>query len=1156
MSSFLGEIVAGLRCALEPLETAFVNEIRLKQFFADFGWDLNVSPASMATIRAGFGLEAMFNAAKAVADQLESENVNVAALVGPLKDAIVAIIDAIKALSAAPPGGLPFPLDQPAFWNEVPAQLADYLLIRMVQNQAAPVFGILRLVGLAEITSEAPGGVGRIGYRKLAIRWDRMPRVIGDPVALFKELYNWGGAQPFEHQLLVDVLLDFFRSIRFPARLTGPSPGLLERYYDPANPALADVRQLSIPLFSTASADWSTYAEVGLAIVPIPPKGNLNQAPVGFALAPMASGAVGAGAGGGPYSLFLKGGFHEDAAFGAEIRPEGVELFAAPGKTTIDAEVGFSIRPPQPMILIGDPNGFRIELGGLFGSVAVRGQLASPEVIVSIGTGRDPNPPALALVIQTSESDGFLGKLLGANPLKFEFAGIIVWSSASGFHIEGSGGFEISIPLHLNLTVIEIDTLTLALRAGDPGIGLDAGVRAKAMLGPLQAVVEDFGLASRFKFWGPDGKLGKFDFGIGFKPPKGVGLSLDVGVVKGGGYLFIDPDRGEYAGALELALFEIVTIKAIGIITTKMPDGSKGFSLLIIMSVEFGTGIQLSFGFTLLAVGGLLGLNRTMNLQALAEGIRSGAIESVMFPHDIIANAPKIISDLRAFFPPREGNFLIGPMAKIGWGTPTLISLSLGIIIEIPGNIAIVGILQVALPTADAALIKLQVNFLGAIEFDKKRVWFFAALYDSRVLFLTIEGEMGLLLAFGEDANFVISVGGFHPRFSPPPLPFPSPRRIAISILNSPVARVRVEGYFAVTTNTVQFGARVEAFFGLDEINVQGQLAFDALFQFSPFYFIIEISASFSVNVFGAGLFSVGLRGSLEGPAPWHIEGHGEISILFFDIGVDFSETWGENKKEELPPIAVLPLLTDELNKPDNWRALLPQGATLLVSLRKMQEAEALLILHPVGVLRIAQRAVPLDLKLDKIGSRKPADVNRLSLAVTGGGLEKKADAFDRFAPAQFQNFSDADKLSRPAFAPEHAGIDVSASGHDLRSSKMARRVVRYEEIIIDSNFKRFQRRFRGFIGVLFNFFLSGCAVAKSDLSQATRKKLIPFDDKITVTEDAYTVAFQSNNKAFATDSQSFHSEASALDYMNRQVTADPALADQIHVIPSVERAA
>jgi len=98
-----------------------------------------------------------------------------------------------------------------------------------------------------------------------------------------------------------------------------------------------------------------------------------------------------------------------------------------------------------------------------------------------------------------------------------------------------------------------------------------------------------------------------------------------------------------------------------------MPDGSKGFSLLIIITAEFGAGIQLGFGFTLLAVGGLLGLNRTMKLQPLMDGIRTGAVESIMFPHDVIANAPKIISDLRIIFPPLEGKFLIGPMAKLGF---------------------------------------------------------------------------------------------------------------------------------------------------------------------------------------------------------------------------------------------------------------------------------------------------------------------------------------------------------------------------------------------------------------------------------------------------------------------------------------------------------
>ncbi|WP_089107025.1 DUF6603 domain-containing protein [Streptomyces hyaluromycini] len=96
--------------------------------------------------------------------------------------------------------------------------------------------------------------------------------------------------------------------------------------------------------------------------------------------------------------------------------------------------------------------------------------------------------------------------------------------------------------------------------------------------------------------------------------------------------------------------------------------------------------------FLELRVGGLVGLNRGMNLAALVEGVRAGAIESVTFPKDVIANAPRIPSDLARFFPPEQGTFLIGPMAKIGWGTPTQICIPLGVIIEIPGNIAVLGV--------------------------------------------------------------------------------------------------------------------------------------------------------------------------------------------------------------------------------------------------------------------------------------------------------------------------------------------------------------------------------------------------------------------------------------------------------------------------------
>ena len=1065
----------------------------------------------------------------ALADAIEADNV--AQIVNKAIQLATNVLDIVKnvetlgtAIKALPGTGIPA-LELQQFADQLPTRLTDYLVVRNLESIGGVAEG-LDFIGFIERVEVPAVDPQHPAFTRRALHLNELTNFLSDPAAQLKAKYQWGDPA-FTGAPLLQKIFGLLSRAGVPAILdtSGPTP-VLDVVFLEVAPKLDEtpkglILRIAHPLHIDAAVpfkqdDWefkiilNTTLDIGVEVIVRPDDGvslkPINNTPV-------------------------------------------------QGDLALEWTAGTPNGPPY--LVLGEPGGSRVEarqfiarsaVGFAWNASANRGE-GTFKISGLVKGGK--------IVVSLANADGFLGTILGGFGLESDFDVGLGYSTRDGVFFSGSATLDIQLPLHVQLGPVEISALTLTI--GISGNTFPIGLRTniKAALGPLQAVVEEIGIGADISVpANRQGNVGPLDFTLRFLPPKGVGLSLDVGVVKGGGYLFIDPDRGEYAGALELSLFEVVTIKAIGIISTKMPDGSPGFSLLIIMSVEFGTGIQLGFGFTLLAVGGLVGLNRTMKLQALADGIRSGAIESVMFPKDIIANAPKIISDLRAFFPPQEGTFLIGPMAKLGWGTPTLVSLSLGIIIEIPGNIAIVGILQIALPTVDAALIKLQVNFIGAIEFDKKRIWFFAALFDSRVVFLTIEGEMGLLVAFGDDANFVVSVGGFHPQFSPPPLPFPSPRRIEVSLLSTPVSRLTIQGYFAVTSNTVQFGARVDVFFGLDILNVKGHLAFDALFQFSPFFFIIEISASLSVNVFGAGLFSVGIRGSLKGPAPWNVKGHGSISLLFWDIDVDFEETWGEDRQEELPPIQILPLLTGELNKPDTWRAFLPAGTTLPVSIRKMPDTEAALMLHPVGVLRVSQRAVPLQITLDKVGSRKPQDVNKLSMAVTSGGLARKDDAFDQFAPAQFQNFSDSDKLSKPAFSREKSGLDLSASGADLRSSHMVRRVVLYEEIIIDSNYKRFQRRFRGFFGTLFEFFLRGAAVARCERSAATKKKLVPFDDKIEMVGDTYAVAMQSNNKAVSAESSTFYSEASAREYMNARVVADPALADHIHVIPRTEMAA
>ena len=73
-----------------------------------------------------------------------------------------------------------------------------------------------------------------------------------------------------------------------------------------------------------------------------------------------------------------------------------------------------------------------------------------------------------------------------------------------------------------------------------------------------------------------------------------------------------------------------------------------------------------------------------------------------------------------------------------------------------------------------------------------------------------------------------------------------------------------------------------------------------------------------------------------------------------------------------------MPVFLGEVSKQENWRALPPPSTNLLVTLRKLDPA--LLVLHPFGALTVSQRALPLNLTLDKLGTQKPDDVNRVDI--------------------------------------------------------------------------------------------------------------------------------------------------------------------------------
>ncbi|HET8922522.1 MAG TPA: DUF6603 domain-containing protein [Candidatus Acidoferrum sp.] len=1139
--SVLGQEIAQ---AFRPLEQFLSSPDSFQAFMTQLGWKMNGIPAPI----------------QALVSPVAQVSTNLDAIIGgdesdsrfaALIQGVVNLVQAIEGLSSA---AFDPSLAADNFAAVFPDQLIQHLLSQYFRGAHPTVGNFLSTIGVVRGGYTSASG-NRPAFMQAQLVWSDIPLLLTNPLQVFQNAYRWGTPQ-FDTRALLQNLRDLFYSVGAPSplvQLQEASAQVLEKNAPlPGSPIRWKVQ---MSLFDGQSAGAKVAA--GVSLLPLPAVGGSLP---GLAMMPYVEGAVGKKLELMPNIFFtVESDFDFQGGVGLTARPgepfQVILGFNNPGSsTTAQGKVVFGIeqssRDGSPVTLLGAHDGTRLQVQRLSGRGGF--QIESPNPLdffieLDLQGGQ--------LVVSLGDADGFLTSLLPKDGLKLNFDFGIGWSKSKGVYFKGTAGLETSVPLHIDLGPVSLDTLYLKFAPGADSLVLEPSLSVKGSLGPLSASVDHIGFDAKLAFH--HGNLGPVDFSLGFKPPNGIGLSLDADVIQGGGFLYLDADHGEYAGALQLVFADFLGLQAIGLITTKMPDGSSGFSLLIIVSADFGAGIQLGFGFTLLAVGGLLGLNRTMLFQPLMDGVRTDSIESIMFPKDVIANATRIISDLRAIFPPQEGTFLIGPMAKLGWGEPTLISLSLGIIIEIPpGDIAILGILKLALPAEDIAVLLLQVNFAGALEFDKKRFYFFASLFDSHILFITLEGEIGVLMAFGDDANFVVSVGGFHPQYNPPPLPFPSPRRIEVDIINESFARIRFDGYFAVTSNSVQFGAHADMFFGFSAFNVQGYAGLDALFQFSPFHFSVSISVSFSLSVFGFGVYGIGISLTLEGTTPWHACGTASLSFFFFsvDVGIDF--TWGDSRNTMLPPVAVMPILSGEFGKRSNWKAVLPSGSNLLVVLRQLDAAESAMVLHPVGTLQVSQRAAPLDLTLDKDGNQQPSDANYFSLEVSGGGLAKTRTLQEQFAAAQFKNMDDAAKLSQPAFVPMDSGIELSAAGNVYGSGTAITRNVRYDLTIIDTNLRRVFRRFYVFTGSLFAHFLTGSSVTRSELSAHRKGQAQPYSQQVAMNSETFAVALQSNNKLYSSDAGGFKSQVAAQDYLSRTIARDPALTGTLHVLPQFEVAA
>ncbi len=710
----------------------------------------------------------------------------------------------------------------------------------------------------------------------------------------------------------------------------------------------------------------------------------------------------------------------------------------------------------RPALLLGTSDGTRLEVGALAWGLEVGADHAGFRLTARRGK----------LVLALGQGDGFLRNLPGGT-VEVPFDLGLLADTASGVRFDGGTGLKVNLPVAASVFgVFTVQYVALELRLEQRVlVELRGGFAVK--LGPFQASVDQLGVAADLTSLTEGADIGAL---VTFLPPKGIGLRLDAGVVKGGGYLFVDADRGEYAGALELAFLGVFSVKAIALITTRRPDGSEGWSLLLVIYGQFA--VHIAFGIFLTGIGGLIGLHHRADLDALTSGMKSGALDDILFPDNPVGDAPRIINRYRQLFPVEPDSLLLGPMLELAFSQPPIVYIRLGLVFEVRNalggdkpptltKVILLGQLLAQLPpkaTGVPAILKLLIDVVGFYDAEEKFLLIRARLRDSFVGIegfaqLNLSGELLLAMRFGDEPSFVLSAGGFHPAFTDVPAGVPPQlERLAVSFGIGPI-KMRCENYFAVTSNSVQGGFRVAMSADLGVASIEGWLGFDALLYLTPrFRFIVALGFAVSVKAFGATLLAVTVAMSLEGPGEWHAVGSFSFSVLFWDCEIGFDEKWGSAPAIDPGSVSAATELLAELNDPVRLLPEAPVGGSALVTLATVT-GETLPLAHPLGRLTVRQSAVPLGVQIDRMGTKRLTEgtAQFAVSSVTVNSVETTASepVLDHFARGQYMELSEAEKLAGRSFERYPCGVTVGTSDYLVPPSSQ-QVSAEYEEKILE----------------------------------------------------------------------------------------------------------
>lgn len=1093
-----------------------------------------------------------------------------------------------------------------AFKKEIPENIINDIFTLTLERHYAILYGFLHTTGIIQYTFVEPLEDYRVHYTKTSINWDNLSKLVSGQIGdLFNDAYNWNNGKDLDWEKLLHAVERSFLANRFLMRYvlprksvvdpTGiPDTNSFDAYVTPDYMVAHELNELQLPfVYGTSVLDESFY-NISLAMMPIAEKGKITTTeltilktikPKGFLITPIIQGGTN-------HSFFLTPeialklaseiGLTNSVA--VAIFPDEV-IFENNLGTTLQSEVkiGLEGNPYEPWVAIGSSDSHRLEIHGFDLSLAVLNPTKPDDVEVKISLqtiSREERAKGIQTVILLGDADNFLKENIDQEAITIGLDLLIEWSNKTGFRLGGSAGMNYQSQVNKKLGPIELTNLYLELAAADtkgnqntPFIQFRAGLGIIGELGPVSFQVENMGFSmdlvtysmeEAYKRAKEDEKnktndktplLGNLDLDFGFAPPKGLGFYIDAKAVKGGGYL--EFNTGEYLGYAELSILDKFSVKAFGIITTQLPDGQSGYSFLLMILAEFQP-LQIGMGFTLNKVGGLIGLHRDMNVDNIIAGVDNDSFKHILFPENPQDDIDAVFNSLNAIFPIRKGQYSFGIMAELGWSN-NLILIKAGLFFSVPDfSIAVIGLATAAIQRGEKTLVYIQFKFSAT--YNESLFTFDASLEGSKLLIWTIDGDIAVRVRGGEVPYFLLSAGGFHKKVSPPEgLKLRKMDRLSVTFFEGN-PHVYAELYFAITSNTLQFGGKGVGTYRKYGLGFDAILGFDALIQFNPLEFEAEIYGGVELYAFGKSFFGVRLRGVAVGPYPLKLTLYVTVKVWKFSktVRVPLSPI-GEKNDTELAGVKVLPILLEQLEEERNWEAVFPSTTYINVTIRNYDSEvptgeappDAIKKYHPLGGIIIRQNRVPLNLPLDHFGYRPTEDYRKFRLLVNNRTVDSVEEFF---APGLFFEIPKTEQFKRKSYEKLEAGIEVSGQ-QTILGGPIIEKEVAYEFSILDPKKDRPSPPTRNTKkpSRLFNHFAKNTTIAKSARGLKRSRNIASSKKGFQLKATRYAIKRNDQTTPFGAAYKNIKTQSEAYILLKELKESNPQLKNNLEVVPMYE---